>query len=146
MNREEILSAVAPCGIACSLCPMHEKLVTPELQKRVGAMLGLPPEKITCKGCRSDQRAPLCPADCPTLTCSREKGVEFCHECADFPCKMLNPASDGAERLPHNLKVYNLCRMKLMGVEKWLEEDAGPTLARYYRGKMVIGKGPEVKE
>ncbi len=142
MKKTELLSAVAACGIDCINCPMHEKNITEDLKNRVAAMMGKDPDEMICHGCRSDKRAAICPADCSTLTCSREKGVDFCFECPDFPCEKLNPASDRAERLPHNLKVYNSCRMKKMGPEKWLEEDAGPTTARYYKGKMVIGRGP----
>jgi len=146
VDRQELLSDIGPCGIDCINCPVHEKNVTPEIQTRIAAAVGCSPEKMTCKGCRSDERAPICPADCATLTCSREKGVDFCYECGDFPCTKFNPASDRADKLPHNLKAYNLCRMKNIGPEKWLEEDAKATTARYYRGKMVIGKGPQPKE
>ncbi|MDT8284114.1 MAG: hypothetical protein RQ767_01195 [Thermovirgaceae bacterium] len=50
-------------------------------------------------------------------------------------CLVFNPASDRADILPHNLKVHNLCRMKILGPEKWLAGDAGATTARYYRGR-----------
>ncbi len=146
MNREELLAAIAPCGIDCVNCPVEERNVTPELQARIGVMLGLPPETIFCKGCRSDQKAPLCPETCATFVCSVSKGVDFCFACGEFPCSKFNPASDRADKLPHNLKVYNLCRMKMMGLERWLEEDACSTSFRYYRGKMVIGEGPKTGE
>ena len=142
MEKQNILNAVAPCGIDCINCPLHEKNITEEMKNRLAAMMKTDPEKMVCQGCRSDQRAVICPADCPTLTCSREKGVDFCFECPDFPCEKLNPAADRADKLPHNLKVYNSCRMKKMGLQKWLEEDARISTARYYKGKMVIGKGP----
>jgi len=29
------------------------------------------------------------------------------------------PTKEGADRYPHNFKIYNLCRMKAVGVEKW---------------------------
>ena len=145
MDKQDILNAVAPCGIDCINCPLHEKNITEEMKSRLAAMMKTDPEKMVCQGCRSDQRAVICPADCPTLTCSREKGVDFCFECPDFPCEKLNPAADRADKLPHNLKVYHSCRMKKMGLQKWLEEDARISTARYYKGKMVIGKGPVIE-
>jgi len=145
MDKQDILNAVAPCGIDCINCPLHEKNITEEMKSRLAAMMKTDPEKMVCQGCRSDQRAVICPADCLTLTCSREKGVDFCFECPDFPCEKLNPAADRADKLPHNLKVYNSCRMKKMGLQKWLEEDASISTARYYKGKMVIGKGPVIE-
>jgi hypothetical protein len=39
------------------------------------------------------------------------------------------------------MKVYNLSRMKLIGIEKWTEEVA-EIRKLYYEGKFVVGKGP----
>jgi len=72
----------------------------------------------------------------------KKKGVEFCFECGDFPCGMLQPASDGAAKYPHNMKVFNLCRIRLVGVEKWAEEEALAIRKKYYTGKFIVGKGP----
>ena len=79
---------------------------------------------------------------CKTLECVTKKGLEFCYECSEFPCPKFQPAADGAEKYPHNLKVYNLCRMKLVGVKEWIETEATESRKRYYRGKFVIGSGP----
>ena len=146
MEKQEILDAIAPCGIDCIHCPLYENNITEEMKNRLAAMTGKTPEEMICQGCRSDKRAVICPADCPTLDCSREKGVDFCFECPDFPCEKLNPAADRADKLPHNLKVYNSCRMKKIGLEQWLEKDARLTTARYYKGKMIIGKGPVLEQ
>jgi hypothetical protein len=53
---------------------------------------------------------------------------------------MLMPTQLGAA-FPHNMKVYNLCRMKLHSVEKWIEE-AAEIRKRYYEGIFEVGKGP----
>jgi len=53
--------------------------------------------------------------------------------------KDLMPTLQGVQ-YPHNLKVYNLCRMKLFGIEKWTDEVA-ETRKRYYEGKFVVGRG-----
>ena len=50
------------------------------------------------------------------------------------------PTQQGAA-FPHNMKVYNLCRMKLHGIDKWIEE-AVEIRKRYYEGIFEIGKGP----
>ena len=50
------------------------------------------------------------------------------------------PTQQGAQ-FPHNMKVYNLCRMKLLGIDKWIEE-AAEIRTRYYTGNFVVGKGP----
>jgi hypothetical protein len=54
---------------------------------------------------------------------------------------MLCPSAESALRYPHNLKLYNLCRIKLLGPEKWAEEAAANRI-RYFKGKFVVGKGP----
>ncbi len=55
---------------------------------------------------------------------------------------MLHPAADRAETLPHNLKVFNLSRIRLLGARAWLEQEAGQSRRKYYKGKMVVGQGP----
>jgi len=44
---------------------------------------------------------------------------DVCFECGDFPCDYLHPYADMAQIKPHNLKVFNLCLIKRMGLEKW---------------------------
>jgi len=39
------------------------------------------------------------------------------------------------------MKVYNLCRIKNVGLEWWIEEEAGAIRKRYFTGKFVVGKG-----
>lgn len=68
---------------------------------------------------------------------------EFWFECADYPCARLNPAADRADKLPHNLKVYNLSYIQHQGLEKFAEH-APEFKDKYFRGKMMIGKGPHI--
>jgi hypothetical protein len=70
----------------------------------------------------------------------KTKGVKFCGDCADFPCSFLAPVADLAAIRPQNLKVYNLCRIKKVGLERWIEE-AGQIRKNYFTGKFVMGKG-----
>jgi len=146
MERQELLDAVAACGLDCMDCPIHERNITDELAGRLSSAYGCVPEKTACGGCRSDARSVLCPAECATLDCSRERGVDFCFECDGFPCDKLHPAADMADKLPHNLKVYNSCRMREKGVERWLKEESRLSAAKYYQGKMIVGKGPVMEE
>ncbi len=57
-----------------------------------------------------------------TLECVKKKGVDFCFNCDEFPCANLAPTADGAARYPHYMKMYNLCRIKQVGLEKWIGE------------------------
>jgi hypothetical protein len=38
------------------------------------------------------------------------------------------------------MKVYNLCRIKKVGLERWFEE-AGKIRKKYFTGKFVVGRG-----
>ena len=109
----------------------------------IHAKMGVAKDQISCKGCRQQDgnHYHLPPEGCATLTCAKDKGVEFCSDCDDFPCSYLAPLADGAERYPHNLKLYNLCRIKKIGVELWIEQEAGTIRKKYFTHKFVVGKG-----
>jgi hypothetical protein len=38
------------------------------------------------------------------------------------------------------MKMYNLCRIKKVGLDPWIEE-AGEIRKKYFKGKFVVGKG-----
>ena len=131
----------APCGLDCFNCGGYEANVTEEYKLRVAELWNIAPEETPCKGCRGENgQCKWANGQCATWDCVQEKGLTYCYECTDFPCKLLMPTKQGAD-YPHNMKVYNLCRMKLIGIEKWIEE-AAEIRKRYYEGKFVVGKGP----
>lgn len=143
MQNTDNYSLAAPCGIYCGECPLYKAKDSPELMNRLLAG-GLSREQVPCPGCRAIQgNCPVIPSQCETYICASRNKVDFCYQCSDFPCAKLNPASDRANILPHNLKVFNLCYIKEKGLNKFIEEAPG-IQERYYSGKMVIGKGPQI--
>lgn len=142
MMNKQILTA--PCGLDCFNCPVQEENITDEYREQVSQRLGLPQDVVACKGCKPEQGRCRFTQDCATWACTREKGVELCSECDDFPCSLLAPTEQGA-KYPHNMKVYNLCRIKLIGLDAWIEEAAGIRKC-YYEGEFVIGRGPTISE
>jgi hypothetical protein len=132
----------APCGLDCFNCELHEANLTERLADMIHEKLGVPKEAIPCKGCRQQggKHYHLAPEGCATLDCVKARGVELCSDCADFPCALLAPLADGAATYPHNMKVYNLSRIRLVGLECWVEE-AGTIRRKYYTGRFVVGKG-----
>ena len=110
---EKILNALAPCGISCEKCFAHtdgdirryslklrEKLGNFEpYAKRFETLLNNPvfnkyPDfksmldhfaSETCNGCRKENCRLF--TNCNVRSCYSEKGVEFCYQCADFPCE-----------------------------------------------------------
>ncbi len=132
----------APCGLDCFNCELYEGNITEDMKQQFAAKIQKDPEEVACKGCRQQQGCRHLGQPCETLRCVVDKGLEFCFECEEFPCVKLQPAKDGADRFPHNFKVFNLCRIKAVGVEKWADEEAKLIRRRYYAGKFIPGTGP----
>ena len=142
MTGQERIKLVAPCGIDCGTCELYtcrdnEQLFAYLLTK------GVPKDRLPCNGCRNiGGNCPVIGNTCATYTCSSEKKVDFCFRCETFPCEKLLPAADRAEVLPHNLKVFNLCSIKNIGVEGFIQKSS-EIKHKYYKGKMKIGEGPQ---
>ena len=132
----------APCGLDCFNCEIHEDNLTRELAEMIHAKLQVPKEAIACKGCRQQAGKHFhLPDGCATLECVRSKGVELCCDCNEFPCALLAPVADQAARYPHNMKLYNLCRIKRVGLDRWIEEVAGEIRKQYFTARFIVGKG-----
>ena len=140
MKNKKALTA--PCGLDCFNCELYEDNLTDELEERIHVKMGVPKEEISCRGCRQqDGKHFHLPNGCATLDCVKAKRVDFCCNCNDFPCAFLAPTPDQAARYPHNFKVFNLCRIKKVGLERWIQEEAGPIRKKYFTHKFVVGKG-----
>ena len=133
----------APCGLDCFNCQLYEDNLTSELSEMIHSKMGVPKEEIACRGCRQEdgKHFHLQREGCATLDCVKAKGVDLCCNCDDFPCAFLAPTADQAARYPHNFKVFNLCRIKKVGLERWIEEEAGQIRKKYFEHKFVVGKG-----
>ena len=146
MNSQSKRQLTAPCGLDCFHCEIFEDNITEEMKRMFASKMGKDPEEVACRGCQAEKGCRHLGQPCATLECVDEKGLEFCFECGEFPCVKLQPSREGADRFPHNFKVFNLCRMKAVGVDRWAEEEAGLIRKRYYAGKFVPGTGPVLKE
>ena len=140
---EEKKDLTAPCGLDCFHCELYEDNLTDKLAELIHAKMGVTKGEIACKGCRRQdgKHYHLPPEGCATLNCVKSKEVEFCCDCADFPCAFLAPTADKASQYPHNMKLYNLCRIQKVGLEGWITEEAGQIRKKYFTGKFVVGKG-----
>ncbi len=150
MNPQELKELTAICGIDCFNCEFFHTNIDdffaklPPERKAAFEARGMTLEKLRCQGCRVSGCTAI-GGPCETLTCAREKKVDFCFECQQFPCHRLQPLAEGAERYPHNLKVYNLTAIKNRGIEAWAEE-VGTIRQRYFHGHFKIGAGPQLQE
>ncbi|NLY76068.1 MAG: DUF3795 domain-containing protein [Firmicutes bacterium] len=107
----QVVQKLAPCGLDCSRCADFENGAIRELAAKLARLLKgyerlakIKAEKnpafadyekfkdilnsfaeAACGGCRSDNVK--CPIICHAQTCHKEKKVDFCFQCAEYPCE-----------------------------------------------------------
>ncbi|MHA1266102.1 MAG: DUF3795 domain-containing protein [Candidatus Helarchaeota archaeon] len=113
---DEIKNWHAPCGIYCKMCP------------------GL--KVLKCNGCRTQQGQISKFPVCKTYECVSRKGYDFCYECPEFPCEMLQPIVHFEIFTPHNSKVYSLVMIQKLGLEEW-DKICEEKLQLYYEGRKI---------
>ncbi len=141
MDAQNFETTTSPCGLDCFNCEVFESNITHEVKTDLSTRLGIDIDQVSCRGCRVEDGCRL-HGSCSTLDCIKEKGFTYCYECDLFPCEKLQPSSQMAERFPHNMKVYNLCRIKSVGLPEWAQNEAGLIRKRYFKGKFILGTGP----
>jgi len=88
-------SQSGPCGLYCGACGATD-----------------------CDGCRSE-RVDDWVKRCPFRQCAREKKIDSCSSCRDFPCTTLHDFMN--DKWPHHWTMQpNLEYIKKNGVENWL--------------------------
>ncbi len=117
-NAQKMVAAV--CGLYCEACTLFiATKEDPERLKSLAARFQLPEEVMRCHGCRATRSGPYCQT-CKMFSCATERGIEFCSDCEDYPCKDLKQFQ--SER-PHRIELWDdLERIKEIGYKRWLEE------------------------
>jgi hypothetical protein len=138
----DYLKMTAPCGLDCFNCPFFLAHKEPEAMSQVqqwSKELHIPMDIMFCRGCRNHNgQIPLQKHlsgeahRCAAYECSQDKELDFCGECEQFPCDNLHPYADKAGTLPHNIKVFNLCLINKMGLERWAESKASEVRKAYF--------------
>jgi hypothetical protein len=109
------------CGIYCGACSIAMYSETGRTDEFVACLGGLPKEELSCGGCKSENVYAGCKA-CGLRRCAREKGVERCSDCADYPCKSYRKWQTAAKLLPHlQTASASLKNIKFDGVDHWLD-------------------------
>jgi len=128
----------APCGLPCFECYLYLAQFDEEMAEMIAGVLGLSKDDIKCRGCRAeDGQCAHLAMECRVYKCIEKTDMKTCAECDDFPCEYLHPYSDQAMK-PHNTKVFNLCRIKKVGIEEWAKDEAGDILDKYYYGTWTL--------
>lgn len=111
MNYNEVLKHLAPCGLDCGRCADYQQGEIRDLSAKLLQALGNNYDRVakmksehkpefqnytifkeilvsfsqaSCSGCRGENV--LCPIKCAAKTCYKEKGIDYCYQCADYPC------------------------------------------------------------
>ena len=132
----------APCGLDCFNCHFYLANEDQDAMSKVEKLskeYNIPVEIMLCNGCRHHNgQIPLQKHTfgeahrCAAYECSKEKNLKFCGDCDQFPCDNFHPYADMAGDLPHNIKVFNLCLINKMGLEKWAESKASEVREVYF--------------
>lgn len=111
---------VAACGLFCPACAIFiASNEDPQRLKRQAESLNLTIEETQCEGCRSKKRNANC-NKCFMLKCTTEKGIDFCSECKEYPCKELK---EFQSIMPHRIELWkDLDRIKAVGFENYFVE------------------------
>ncbi|HWP98659.1 MAG TPA: DUF3795 domain-containing protein [Syntrophomonadaceae bacterium] len=109
------------CG-ACSIMKAHQSGIKDSFACFFNDEAGM---ELKCHGCKTEQVFQNC-AHCVIRACAREKAVERCLECADYPCQNFEFMQFLTEKLPHwNTAAANRQTIQSQGVSRWLEEQTG---------------------
>lgn len=112
---------VAPCGLYCGVCSIYiaHRDNNEKFKEMLTSVYNVPAEKICCKGCLSDEPFVYC-VTCPVKSCTKSKGIEGCHQCADFPCKFIDefPIEVGKKVILRAIPAW-----RELGTEKWIEAE-----------------------
>jgi hypothetical protein len=148
MNYKLSLNDIAYCGLNCRTCHLTTILpqsathlrdimaadgwehfgdqVHPEFKDFWKVLNALAESAETCPMCKGGCGNP----ECGFRKCARERGLELCAQCADYPCEPIQEFFAGAYRpLEKNNQT-----IRVKGVDAFLEEqqalvDAGATFS-----------------
>jgi len=117
-NKQKL---AAPCGLYCGVCAVliaHRDNNT-KFKERLTAVYGVTVDEIKCKGCLSDELFAYC-RTCSIRACAIDKGIEGCHQCDEFPCKLIDdfPLPVGKKVILRAIPAW-----RELGTERWMEEE-----------------------
>ncbi len=122
-TKEELL---APCGLYCGVCRIYlahkenniefKKEILPTLQSFGAKSV----DDIACTGCLSDGVVFHFCQTCPIKDCMKNKKIEGCYQCEDFPCKIIREWPDALDK---KVMLRAIPSWRKLGTEKWIQEE-----------------------
>jgi hypothetical protein len=109
------------CGIYCGACSVAAYGRTGRADGFVACLTSVPREELACGGCKSEDLYAGCSAY-SLRSCAREKNIEHCVDCADYPCAGYRKWQSLARFLPHTHEsASSLEAIKREGAGRWLD-------------------------
>lgn len=124
---------VGHCGYSCHLCAarsddpaVRQKLV--DGWKRIFGHEAYTAENVKCDGCLSD--GDVADKQCKARPCARERRVESCADCGEFPCDKMKQLMGSREGMmiwcyPRTSSIseeeYNLCMRQFESMTNLLD-------------------------
>ena len=94
----------AVCGLNCGLCPRYYTTGTSK-----------------CPGCAGEGFSEVHPT-CGILSCCQRKGLEYCFECDEFPCKKYDGEGVKDSFITHRNQFIDMDKAKRIGIEVYKTE------------------------
>jgi hypothetical protein len=110
----------AYCGLYCGGCGLFQATQQGR-NKEIAEKAGKPLEDVTCTGCKTDVVAGWC-SQCPIRACAREKGLDYCLDCGDFPCQDWIAFRDAPDWPYHKQAEANMRAIKADGLAVWIKQ------------------------
>jgi len=94
----------AACGLNCGLCPRYYTKGSSR-----------------CPGCAGEGFSEVHPT-CGILSCCQRKGIEYCFECDEFPCKKYKDVDSADSFITHRNQFIDMEKAKRIGMEAYEAE------------------------
>lgn len=111
----------APCGLYCGVCGIYiaHRDNNIKFKERLTEVYHVGVDDIRCEGCLSDDVFYYCRI-CPIKSCAMEREIEGCHQCDDFPCKIIEdfPLPVGKKVILRAIPAW-----RELGTRKWMEDE-----------------------
>lgn len=136
MANPDLLRYVTYCGLYCKLCAQQSRIPrearqlqqtlhkegfddfyqhVPEMKKTFQPfwqfLQKLAAFDCTCRSGKGG------PPDCKIRNCAKQKGIEVCPQCNEYPCMLIQSLADHYPTVIQDGK-----RLQKIGLEKWVEE------------------------
>ncbi|RLC64516.1 MAG: hypothetical protein DRI48_07585 [Chloroflexi bacterium] len=132
---------IAVCGLDCTTCDVRRAPTDAQAAGRVVAwfremgwlaedegMAQVVQRSMYCQGCRGDRQVHWSP-DCPILRCCvDERGLTFCYQCDEFPCRRLDERAGQSERYAQALDRLQRMEQARDGFVQWLLDAPAPSI------------------